>query len=117
MSNPAEADPSNSTPPSLTKVEQLRINHFDIDTLGSFLTSLALNGGLLVIQVGIFVLLKSKLGRIYFPRSYLSPPNLRADPLKPGLWRWLPQTLFTRSESIIHKNGLDAYMSVGTPPN
>lgn len=83
------------------------------DTLGSFLTSLALNGGLLVLQVAFFMLLKNRLSRIYQPRTYLPPPDVRSEPVR-GLWSWFPQTLSTPTKTILHVNGLDAYMSVST---
>ncbi|CAG7847024.1 Uncharacterized protein RSN1 AltName: Full=Rescuer of SRO7 at high Nacl protein 1 [Serendipita indica DSM 11827] len=82
------------------------------NTLRSFLTSLGLNAGLLVLQTGFFVFLKSRLTRVYAPRSYLPPENLRAEPLAKGPFRWFLQTLTTPSKTIIQSNGLDAYMSI-----
>ncbi|KAG8834258.1 hypothetical protein FRC17_009267 [Serendipita sp. 399] len=41
-----------------------------------------------------------------------SATGLRADPLLPGWWRWLPQTFVTPSKTIVTANGLDAYMSI-----
>ncbi|TEB37492.1 DUF221-domain-containing protein [Coprinellus micaceus] len=76
----------------------------------AFITSLAVNASLLGLEVGLFVLLKSKLWRIYTPRAYLPPPDKRADKLPGGPWRWIPAVLTTPLEDIIHKNGLDAYM-------
>ncbi|KIM21247.1 hypothetical protein M408DRAFT_109602 [Serendipita vermifera MAFF 305830] len=92
MADPAKADPKNNT-------------------VGSFLTSLALNGGLLVLQTLIFVALKDKLSRVYQPRTYLPPADLRAEPVR-GIFSWFPQTITTKSNTIINVNGLDAYMSV-----
>jgi hypothetical protein len=42
----------------------------------TFLTALVANGGLLVVEIVAFVVLKNRLGRIYSPRTYLPPPAL-----------------------------------------
>ncbi|KAF7361617.1 hypothetical protein MVEN_00504900 [Mycena venus] len=76
----------------------------------SFLTALVANGGLLIIEIGAFVVLKNRLGRIYSPRTYLPPPDKRAKELPGSWWRWLPALLVESPRDIIHKNGLDAYM-------
>ncbi|KAJ7085862.1 DUF221 family protein [Mycena crocata] len=76
----------------------------------TFLTALVANGGLLIVEVGAFLILKSRLGRIYSPRTYLPPPDKRAQELPKGLWRWLPALLVEEPKDIIQKNGLDAYM-------
>ncbi|KAJ7079066.1 DUF221 family protein [Mycena belliarum] len=76
----------------------------------TFVTALVANGALLVVEIGAFLVLKSRLGRIYSPRTYLPPPDKRAQELPPGLWRWLPALLVGEPKDIIHKNGLDAYM-------
>ncbi|KAJ7141507.1 hypothetical protein C8R44DRAFT_604374 [Mycena epipterygia] len=76
----------------------------------TFLTALVANGGLLVVEVGAFLVLKNRLGRIYSPRTYLPPPDKRAQELPAGVWRWLPALLVEDPKDIIQKNGLDAYM-------
>ncbi|KAF7306002.1 hypothetical protein HMN09_00754700 [Mycena chlorophos] len=72
----------------------------------TFVTALVANGALLVAEVGAFVILKNRLGRIYSPRTYLPPPQSFPD----GLWRWFPALLVEDPKDIIAKNGLDAYM-------
>jgi hypothetical protein len=42
----------------------------------AFVTALVANGGLLIVEIGAFVVLKNRLGRIYSPRTYLPPPEL-----------------------------------------
>ncbi|KAK0441132.1 DUF221 family protein [Armillaria borealis] len=97
-------------------------------TTKTFVTALVVNGGLLVVEVGAFLILKQKLGRIYSPRTYLPPPEFvekcficfpiadvvepskRAEELPKGFWRWVPALLMSPPEDIIHKNGLDSYM-------
>lgn len=54
------------------------INPDDIEknsTTGAFLSALAVNGALLLIEIGTFVVLKQKLWRIYGPRTVLLPPE------------------------------------------
>ncbi|KAJ4485800.1 DUF221 family protein [Lentinula aciculospora] len=76
----------------------------------SFFTALIANGALLLVEVGLFLLLKQKLERIYSPRTYLPPPDKRSQKLPPGPWKWLPALVNSRAEDIIDNNGLDAYM-------
>jgi hypothetical protein len=42
-------------------------------TSRAFITAIVTNAALLAVQVGVFVVLKQKLGRIYSPRSFLPP--------------------------------------------
>ncbi|KAJ7899036.1 DUF221 family protein [Mycena leptocephala] len=76
----------------------------------AFVTALVANGGLLIVEIGAFVVLKNRLGRIYSPRTYLPPPDKRAHELPGSWWRWLPALIVEDPKEIIHKNGLDAYM-------
>ncbi|TFK74613.1 DUF221-domain-containing protein [Pluteus cervinus] len=76
----------------------------------TFLTALVVNTGLLLVEVGAFLLLKERLWRIYSPRTHLPPPQKRAQELPGGIWRWLPAVIKMPAKEIIHKNGLDAYM-------
>lgn len=80
------------------------------NSTNAFVTALVVNASLLVVEVGAFVILKSKLWRIYMPRSQLPPPDKRATELPSGAWRWIPAVLNSPAEDIIHHNGLDAYM-------
>lgn len=41
----------------------------------TFLTALAINAGILFVELAAFVILKHRLSRIYEPRSYLPPPE------------------------------------------
>ncbi|KAL0946485.1 hypothetical protein HGRIS_012702 [Hohenbuehelia grisea] len=76
----------------------------------AFVTALVTNAALLTVEVGIFLILKTRLYRIYSPRTYLPPPDKRADKLPSGPWRWIPAVINSPLPDIIHKNGLDAYM-------
>ena len=61
------------------------------------------------IQIGIFMLLRLKLSRIYRPRSYLVPEKDRVAPPPKGLFSWLVPLFTTPNLSFIQKCGLDAY--------
>lgn len=76
----------------------------------AFVTALVVNFGLLLVEVGAFIVLKQKLWRIYSPRTVLPPPHKRAPELPPGPWKWIHALLISPPEDIIQKNGLDAYM-------
>ncbi|TFK44505.1 hypothetical protein BDQ12DRAFT_701964 [Crucibulum laeve] len=80
------------------------------DSVNNFVAALGTNAGLLAIELGVFLVLKQSLWRIYTPRAYLPPPDKRATELPKGYWKWLPALLMSPTEDIIHKNGLDAYM-------
>ena len=41
----------------------------------TFLTALAINAGILFVELAAFVILKHRLSRIYEPRTYLPPPE------------------------------------------
>ncbi|KAF8070342.1 DUF221 family protein [Lyophyllum atratum] len=80
------------------------------NTTKTFLTALVANAALLAVELGAFLILKQRLWRIYSPRTYLPPPDKRAQELPSGPWKWLPTLVMSSPEDIIHKNGLDAYM-------
>lgn len=85
----------------------------DQDTNNSdkaFVTALVANGALLIVEVAAFLLLKQRLDRIYSPRTFLPPPDKRAESLPKSWWKWLPALIKQPAADIIHKNGLDAYM-------
>ncbi|KAF9495804.1 DUF221-domain-containing protein [Pleurotus eryngii] len=79
-------------------------------TTNKFVTALVTNLGLLAVEVGAFVVLKQRFGRIYQARTFLPPVDKRSQKLPSGPWRWVPAILHSPLEDIIHKNGLDAYM-------
>ncbi|KIK66859.1 hypothetical protein GYMLUDRAFT_37938 [Collybiopsis luxurians FD-317 M1] len=76
----------------------------------AFFTALIANTALLAVEVGLFLVLKERLKRIYSPRTYLPPSEKRSPKLPSGPWKWLPALVNSRAEDIIDKNGLDAYM-------
>ncbi|KZS87835.1 DUF221-domain-containing protein [Sistotremastrum niveocremeum HHB9708] len=76
----------------------------------SFLTALVTYGATLIVEVGAFIILKQRLKRVYAPRTYLPPPDKRSTDLPRGAWRWAWAVVWSPTQDIIHKNGLDAYM-------
>ncbi|KAL1744955.1 hypothetical protein HDZ31DRAFT_37437 [Schizophyllum fasciatum] len=81
-------------------------------TDSSFLTALVVNAALLGVEVLAFVILKQKLQRIYYPRTYLPPPERRSEHLPNGIFGWLPALIRAPTADIIQKNGLDSYMFI-----
>ncbi|KAF7718943.1 Rsn1 domain-containing protein [Penicillium ucsense] len=78
-------------------------------SLKSFLASLATATVVFAVEFLLFMLLKSKLTRIYQPRTYLVPDRERTEPSPPGLFRWVGPVFRTSSSEFIQKCGLDAY--------
>lgn len=76
----------------------------------SFVTALVTSTALLAVEFGAFVIMKRKMGRIYSPRTYLPPPDKRANVLPSGPFKWIPGMLREPLDDVIHKNGLDAYL-------
>ncbi|KNG89489.1 hypothetical protein ANOM_002241 [Aspergillus nomiae NRRL 13137] len=77
--------------------------------INTFLASLATAIVIFAVQFLLFLLLKSKLTRIYQPRTYLVPDRERTEPSPPGLFRWVVPVFRTSSTEFIQKCGLDAY--------
>ncbi|KAG8885941.1 hypothetical protein FRB99_004411, partial [Tulasnella sp. 403] len=93
----------------------MSVSQQDIDksnSTNSFVTALATNAALLVVQVGAFTYLKGRLQRVYTPRSFLPPPEKRAEELPRGPWKWFMALLTSPSKDLIRKNGLDAYLFI-----
>lgn len=76
----------------------------------TFLTALVTNASVLAIEVIAFVVLRSRLWRIYEPRTYLPPPDKRAVSLPAGWWKWLVAIVAIPTGDVMEKNGMDAYM-------
>ncbi|KAJ5171899.1 hypothetical protein N7492_004492 [Penicillium capsulatum] len=77
--------------------------------LKTFIASLATALIVFAVEFLLFLLLKSKLTRIYQPRTYLVPDRERTKPSPPGLFRWIGPVFRTSSSEFIQKCGLDAY--------
>ncbi|KAE8352253.1 hypothetical protein BDV28DRAFT_161900 [Aspergillus coremiiformis] len=78
-------------------------------SINTFLASLGTAIVIFAVEFLLFLLLKSKLTRIYQPRTYLVPDRERTEPSPPGLFRWIGPVFHTSSTEFIQKCGLDAY--------
>ncbi|KIO24905.1 hypothetical protein M407DRAFT_15343 [Tulasnella calospora MUT 4182] len=78
----------------------------------AFVTAFVTNAAALAVQVGAFTYLKGKLHRVYSPRSFLPPPEKRAEKLPSGPWKWFIALVTSPTKDIIRKNGLDAYLFI-----
>ncbi|GAA5838909.1 hypothetical protein JCM11251_003734 [Rhodosporidiobolus azoricus] len=74
----------------------------------AFVTGLIVAG----IQLAAFIVLKNRFRQVYSPRSYLVPPKERVDALPHSFLGWIPYVIRTPATTILHKNGLDAYVFV-----
>ncbi|KAE8151149.1 hypothetical protein BDV25DRAFT_99384 [Aspergillus avenaceus] len=77
--------------------------------ISTFLASLATAIIIFAVQFLLFILLKSKLTRIYQPRTYLVSDRERVQPSPPGMFQWIIPVFRTTSSEFIRKCGLDAY--------
>lgn len=75
-------------------------------TLAAAIAGSAISFG---VQVGIFLLLRLRLSRIYEPRSYLVPERERVPAPPRGIYQWLIPIFTTPNLAFIQKCGLDAY--------
>ncbi|KAK2841539.1 hypothetical protein FQN49_006156 [Arthroderma sp. PD_2] len=78
-------------------------------SISTFLASLATAIIIFAVEFVIFLILKSKLTRIYQPRTYLVPERERTAPSPAGLFRWIIPVFRTSNSEFIKKCGLDAY--------
>ncbi|RMD40747.1 hypothetical protein DV735_g4366, partial [Chaetothyriales sp. CBS 134920] len=61
------------------------------------------------VQVGIFLLIKDRLARIYQPRTFLVPERERTKATGLGWIRWITPVVKTSNAEFVQKCGLDAY--------
>ncbi|RPB00657.1 DUF221-domain-containing protein [Choiromyces venosus 120613-1] len=78
-------------------------------SLESFLASLAVAAAVFGVEVLIFVLLRTKLQRVYVPRTYLVPEKRRTKAPGSGILSWFKPIFATANSDFINKSGLDAY--------
>ncbi|KAI1154731.1 DUF221-domain-containing protein [Nemania diffusa] len=78
-------------------------------SLVSFLTALAASLVVFGIQMGLFLLLRNKLARIFKPKTYLVPERERTEPPPGSPWGLLLSLFRIRDREIINKCGLDSY--------
>ena len=76
------------------------------------ISSIVLNAIIFAILFCVFLLARPRFKRVYAPRTYLVTPEEQIEPLPQSLFGWLPVWLKTPTETILQKNGLDAYMFI-----
>lgn len=77
--------------------------------LESFLASVAVSAAIAGVQIGIFLLLRNKLARIYKPKTFLVPERERTEPPPAAPWALVTGLMKVTDREIIGKCGLDAY--------
>ncbi|KAI2635007.1 DUF221-domain-containing protein [Xylaria nigripes] len=78
-------------------------------SLVGFITALAASLVVFGVQVGLFLLLRNKLARIFKPKTYLVPERERTEPPPGSPWGLLISLFRFRDREIIKKCGLDSY--------
>ncbi|KAI0548543.1 DUF221-domain-containing protein [Xylaria curta] len=78
-------------------------------SLVGFVTALATSLVIFGVQIGVFLLLRNKLARIFKPKTYLVPERERTEPPPSNPWALLTSLFRLRDREIIKKCGLDSY--------
>ncbi|KAI1115263.1 DUF221-domain-containing protein [Nemania sp. NC0429] len=78
-------------------------------SLVGFITALATSLVVFGIQIGLFLLLRNKLARIFKPKTYLVPERERTEPPPRSPWGLAISLFRIPDREIINKCGLDSY--------
>ncbi|KAI1197538.1 DUF221-domain-containing protein [Nemania serpens] len=78
-------------------------------SLVGFVTALATSLVVFGIQLGLFLLLRNKLARIFKPKTYLVPERERTEPPPRSPWGLVTSLFRLPDREIINKCGLDSY--------
>ncbi|EGE00936.1 hypothetical protein TESG_08223 [Trichophyton tonsurans CBS 112818] len=78
-------------------------------SIPTFLASLGAAATIFSIEFVIFLLVRSKLTRVYQPRTYLVPERERIAQSPASVFRWIIPVFRTPKSEFIEKCGLDAY--------
>ncbi|KAJ2988963.1 hypothetical protein NUW58_g3710 [Xylaria curta] len=78
-------------------------------SLVGFITALATSLVVFGVQMGLFLLLRNKLARIFKPKTYLVPERERTEPPPSSPWGLFMSLFRLRDREIINKCGLDSY--------
>ena len=78
-------------------------------SLSQFFTTLAVSAAVAVIEIIIFVIIRTKFRRIYEPKTYLGDEKRRVERPPRSLCGWLLALLKMPQEDLIRTSGLDAY--------
>ncbi|AOW03694.1 hypothetical protein B0I72DRAFT_15369 [Yarrowia lipolytica] len=78
-------------------------------SIQTFLSSLVVAIVIFGIQLAIFILIRPRIKKLYEPRTYLVPPELRVVSPGSGLIDWLTATVRYDIEDVVDRGGLDSY--------
>ena len=78
-------------------------------SLSQFFTTFIVAGIIAVIKILAFVIIRTKLKRIYEPKTYLGDDWRRVESLPRTFYGWLPALLRMPQKDLIRTSGLDAY--------
>ncbi|KAL8298528.1 hypothetical protein RB597_006685 [Gaeumannomyces tritici] len=82
---------------------------FEGISLQAFGIALATAIGIFAVQVGVFLLFRNKLARIFKPKTFMVPERERTDPPPRSPWNLFAKLIRLKDREIIEKCGLDAY--------
>ncbi|KAJ1333535.1 Calcium-dependent channel, 7TM region, putative phosphate [Microdochium nivale] len=78
-------------------------------SLTSLLSALGVSAVVFAVQASLFLVLRTKLARIFKPKTYLVPERERTDPPPQTPWGLVNALLRFKDREIIKKCGLDSY--------
>ncbi|KAK9479769.1 hypothetical protein V1514DRAFT_366518 [Lipomyces japonicus] len=78
-------------------------------SLSTFISSLAASLIAFGAELGLFLILRKRIKRVYEPKTYAVPTRQQIAPAGSGLLDWIFPTLLTPDSEFIKKAGLDAY--------
>ncbi|GAA6060530.1 hypothetical protein JCM10212_005611 [Sporobolomyces blumeae] len=78
----------------------------------TFITALVTGLIIAGAELAAFLVLKNRFRQVYYPRSYMVPPENRVDPLPHSFLGWIPFIIRADAKQLIRKAGLDAYVFV-----
>ncbi|KAG0326882.1 hypothetical protein BG000_001213 [Podila horticola] len=79
-------------------------------SIGAFTSSLLVNTAVAAAMFVAFCIVRHWNRKIFQPRTYLVPEDVRSPPLPPGIFSWVTASFSVRDNELLDKVGLDAYM-------
>ncbi|KAG0363759.1 hypothetical protein BG005_006970 [Podila minutissima] len=79
-------------------------------SIGAFISSLLVNTAVAAAMFVAFCIVRHWNRKIFQPRTYLVPEDVRSPPLPPGIFSWITASFSVRDNELLEKVGLDAYM-------
>ncbi|KAG0033228.1 hypothetical protein BGZ81_009091 [Podila clonocystis] len=79
-------------------------------SIGAFTSSLLVNTIVAAAMFVAFCIVRHWNRKIFQPRTYLVPEDVRSPPLPPGIFSWITASFSVKDNELLEKVGLDAYM-------